>query len=151
MTAPVSSSLRHLSGAVGRLAAAGHGGAALLIIAKYGGTRFYVPRKPGGELEELIGRKALEKLIEICGDNLGCWHRAPAKSRLADLKKTLILAELEKGRGSSEIARDLGTSDSYVCEVRRNVGAGIFVAPPKKAGGTLDLFDDYLAALPAAE
>jgi hypothetical protein len=153
MTTPAPSSYRHLSGAVGRLAAAGHGGAALKLIHERGGGRVYVPKKPGGKLLEIIDRAALAALIGAT-DGGGVEIDIPPRSVLVPGQKSAIIAAADGGAQTLEIAKKLGVSERHVRRVKNDAGCA---APPggvkqkhrrRQDDATMDI-DEFLARQPA--
>jgi hypothetical protein len=152
MSKPTSPSLRHLSGAVGRLAAAGHGGATLKLIHERGGGRVYVPLKPEGKLLKIIDAAALAALIAVT-DGGGVEIDIPPPSVLIPGKKGAIIAAADNGGHTLEIARELGVSERHVRRVKNDAGC----APPpggvkqkhrrRRDDATMDI-EEYLARQP---
>jgi len=108
---------RHLPGILGELARRGHGGAALVLAHRWGGTKRYISARPGSALVDLIGAKAAAIVAVLCG---GGDHDIPRAAVLDELK-TKILTHPGTTR---ETAIALGCHERYVRMVR-NSGGGI--------------------------
>ena len=107
-----------MKGPFGALAREGFLSGVAKIINLRGGERVRIPKKPRGYLLSVIGEAALTRLIYLCGGG-GGYRCVPSKSWLEGAKKSKILQLLSDGKGSAEIARELGVTDGYVSEVRR--------------------------------
>lgn len=129
MTPPPPSSLRHLSGVVGRLAAAGHGGAALKLINEKGGGRVYLPATKnveGSALAELIGAAAAAALVDLAGEARSL--DIPPPSVLKPGAKAAVLADCLAGELTTlEIARRHGVTEKYVRMLKAQQGCA---SPP---------------------
>jgi hypothetical protein len=114
--------LGRLPGPLGRLASAGHGGAALLLVRHWGGTKRYVALRPppGGSLAQLIGLAAAEALAGILtADGVSRHLDIPSRSSLTAALKGAILDHPGTTR---ETASALGCTERYVRLVRSGAG-----------------------------
>lgn len=114
MTAPPSS-LGHVSGPLGRLAAAGFGGAVLKLITEKGGGRIYLPHRrnvSGSALAELIGEEAAAALVDMAGEARAL--DVPPPSVIVQAGKAGVLADILAGGATLEIARRHGVTERYV-------------------------------------
>jgi len=100
-----------LPGILGELARRGHGGAALILADRWGGTKRYMSDKPGSVLVDLIGVRAAKVVAELCG---GGYHDVP-RAAVLDHLKAKILAYQGTTR---ETAIALGCHERYVRMVR---------------------------------
>ncbi len=108
------SSTAHLPGLLGVLARAGHGGAALRLLAEWGGTSRYIPAHPGPDspLVALIGVDAAQVLAAVAGG--GNYDVPMATYRHA--RKGVIA----RAAGSTrEVARRFGVTERWVRKVRQ--------------------------------
>lgn len=114
MTGESPSSLRHLPGMLGCLARYGHGGAALRLVAAWGGTKQRIPEhpRPDSQLAKLIGLDA----ALILAEHYPGWHDVPTTAGLRSLKQCI----LRRPESTRETALALKTSESYVRRVRRD-------------------------------
>ncbi|MBI3445619.1 MAG: hypothetical protein HY055_09725 [Magnetospirillum sp.] len=106
-----SSTSLQLPGILGELARRGHGGAALILADRWGGTKRYISDKPGSALVELIGMGAAVIVAEICG---GGHHDIPRAASLDHLKAKI----LSHPGTTRETAIALGCHERYVRMVR---------------------------------
>lgn len=111
--------LRQISGPLGALVAAGHSAAAVSLIQRFGGTKIRLPAKAANSsLSNRIGIKAAQTLIDAAGGG-PCNLRIPSATCLTDRKIIAVMDAIETGGTNTEIARELGVSDTYVSRLRK--------------------------------
>lgn len=112
---------RRIPGPLGAIATQGHARAALDLIDAFGGTKLKIPAKPEGtNLADRIGLTATAALIAAaCGP---CEIRVPSKSCLAERKAAMVLDAIARGESNTDIARQVGVSDTYVSKLRKDGG-----------------------------
>ncbi len=110
-----------LPGILGDLARRGHGGAALILADRWGGTKRYLSDKPGSALVDLIGGRAAAILVQIISDgtaSAGRPYDIPRAAVLEALKPKILVYP----GTTRETAVALGVTERYVRMVR-NAGA----------------------------
>ncbi len=108
-----------LTGPLSELARRGHGGAALILVREWGGTKRSIPARlrDNSPLVALIGIPATVALIDICR-GVSRHLDIPSRSCLEDNLKAVVLRATGTTR---EIAIATGATERYVRMVR-NVG-----------------------------
>jgi len=110
--------LSRVSGPLGRLAGGRHGGAVLLMIKHWGGTKRYVGILQRGDspLVQLIGQDAADALAAIVSD-MDISRQIDIPSRRV-LGASLKAAILDHAGTTRETALALGCTERYVRDVR---------------------------------